>query len=83
VPTRPSVLARVRSEASPPEAERWSLLDLVVANNMLIPPRLSYYPEIEEILWRTVRSAMTGEMPVDTALETMQRRIAETHRHAA
>jgi multiple sugar transport system substrate-binding protein len=83
VPTRPSVLAQVRSEASPPEAERWSLLDLVVANDMLIPPRLSYYPEIEEILWRTVRSAITGETPVDAALETMQNRITETHRHAA
>jgi multiple sugar transport system substrate-binding protein len=83
VPTRPGVLAQVRAEAEPPEAERWSLLDLVVANDMLIPPRLSYYPEIEEILWRTVRSAMTSEIGIGAALETMERRIAETHTHAS
>jgi multiple sugar transport system substrate-binding protein len=83
VPTRPGVLAQVRAEAEPPEAERWRLLDLVVANDMLIPPRLSYYPEIEEILWRTVRSAMTSEIGIGAALETMERRIAETHTHAS
>lgn len=83
VPTRPKILAQVRSEAEPPEAERWRLLDLVVANDMLIPPRLAYYPEIEEILWRTVRSAMTGEIGIARALETMETRIAETHRHAS
>ena len=83
VPTRPSVLSQVRAEAEPREAERWSLLDLVIGSDMLIPPRLAYYPEIEEILWRTVRSAMTGEIAIDTALEKMQTRITETHRHAA
>ncbi len=83
VPTRPSVLSQVRAEAEPREAERWSLLDLVIGSDMLIPPRLAYYPEIEEILWRTVRSAITGQIPIDTALEKMQTRITETHRHAA
>jgi multiple sugar transport system substrate-binding protein len=83
VPTRPAVLAQVRSEARPAEAERWTLLDRVIAGDMLIPPRLSYYPEIEEILWRTVQSAMSGAIPIDTALQSMESRITETHRHAA
>jgi len=84
VPTRPSILSQIQSEAEPPQAERWRLLESVIANDMLVPPRLPYYPEIEEILWRTVRSAMTQEISIRTALETMENRIAETHhRHAS
>jgi multiple sugar transport system substrate-binding protein len=80
VPPRPAVLRTVESEADPFDAERWKLLDQVIAHDMLIPPRLSYYPEIEEILWRTVRSAMTGEIGIEAALESMEQRIAATHR---
>jgi multiple sugar transport system substrate-binding protein len=79
VPPRPSVLAKVESEAEPFDAARWKLLDQVIAHDMLIPPRLSYYPEIEEILWRTVRSAMTGEIGIEAALTGMEERIAGTH----
>jgi multiple sugar transport system substrate-binding protein len=80
VPTRPSVLAKVESEAEPFDGARWNLLDQVIAHDMLIPPRLPYYPEIEEILWRTVRSAMTGETGIEAALAGMEERIAGTHR---
>jgi len=83
VPPRPAVLSTVQTEADAFGAGRWKLLDQVIAHDMLIPPRLSYYPEIEEILWRTVRSAMTGEIDIEPALESMQARIVETHqRHA-
>jgi multiple sugar transport system substrate-binding protein len=83
VPPRPAVLSAVQAEADRFGADRWKLLDQVIAHDMLIPPRLSYYPEIEEILWRTVRSAMTGEIGIERALETMEKRIVETHqRHA-
>jgi multiple sugar transport system substrate-binding protein len=80
VPARPAVLSTVESEAEPFDAARWKLLDQVIAHDMLIPPRLSYYPEIEDILWRTVRSAMTGEIGIEAALESMEERIAGTHR---
>jgi multiple sugar transport system substrate-binding protein len=58
VPPRPPILAQVQSEAEPPRAARWRLLDSVKSNDILIPSRLPYYPEIEETLWQTVRSAM-------------------------
>lgn len=79
VPARPSILAKVRGEVDPQQSARWTLLEWVISNDILIPPRLPYYPEIEEILWRTVRSAMTGEISIQAALETMENRIAETH----
>lgn len=83
VPSRPAVLAEIRSQAKPFEAERWRLLDLVIGSDMLIPPPLSYYPEIEETIWRTVRAAMSGEITIQAALVTMERRMAEFHRKHA
>jgi multiple sugar transport system substrate-binding protein len=83
VPTRPAVLAEVTSGADAVEAERWKLLDQVIATDMLIPPGIAYYPEIEEILWRTVRSAMIGTMSIAAALETMETRITECHNRYA
>ena len=80
IPPRPAVLALTQSEAEPQPAERWRLLDLVIAQDMLIPPKFSYYPEIEEILWRTVRSAMTGEIGVEETLDQMEHRISECHK---
>ena len=79
VPTRPVVLHQVLSEADEFEAERWKLLNVVIASDMLIPPRLSYYPEVEDIIWRSVRAAMAGEKTIDTLL-AMERRISECHR---
>ncbi len=83
VPARPAVLAQVRSAADPAEAGRWKLLDLVIANDMLTPPKFSYYPEIEDVLWRTVRSAMTAEMSVEEALQHMESRITDCHQRYA
>jgi len=79
VPTRPAVLAEIVAEAKGLDGERWRLLDLVIANDMLIPPRLACYPEIEDTIWRTVRSVMTGEFDADEALDTMERRIRDCH----
>jgi multiple sugar transport system substrate-binding protein len=83
VPTRPAVLAEVTSVADAAEAERWKLLDQVIATDMLIPPGIAYYPEIEEILWHTVRSAMVGMMSIAAALETIEVRITECHNRYA
>jgi hypothetical protein len=65
------------------DSQRWVLLEQVIDSDMLIPPKLAYYPEIEEILWRTVRSAMTGEMEIEKALRQMEKRIIECHVRSA
>ena len=79
VPVRRSVMNEIRGE----DRQRWSLLEQVIDEDMLIPPRLAYYPEIEEILWRTVRSAMTGEIEIGAALRHMEQRITECHQQHA
>jgi multiple sugar transport system substrate-binding protein len=81
VPPRPAVLSQVLQTAGPQQAERWKLLDQAISDDMLVPPKFSHYPEIEEILWSTVRAAMKGEIGVEEALEQMEDRIRECHQH--
>jgi multiple sugar transport system substrate-binding protein len=76
VPVRRSVMDAVRNE----NPTRWTLLEQVIDQDTLVPPRLAYYPEIEEILWRTVQAAMMGLTDIEPALCEMQTRIRECHR---
>jgi multiple sugar transport system substrate-binding protein len=83
VPVRRSVMEKQRQEAAGLDAERLALLDRSIASDLIIPPKLSYYPEIEDILWRTVRAAMIGEVPIPDALADIEARIAACVSHAA
>ncbi len=83
IPVRRSVLTGLVANSSAVEAERWRLLEVVLASDVLVPPALSYYPEIEEILWRTVQGAMTGAVEIEPALQEMESRIANCHRRYA
>jgi multiple sugar transport system substrate-binding protein len=83
VPVRRSVMEKRRREADGDDAQRLALLDRSIASDLIIPPKLPYYPEMEDILWRTVRSAMLGELPVPDALADIESRIARCVSHAA
>ena len=50
------------------EAIRLELLEQVIAHDMLLPPRLKEYPEIEEVLWSTIQSAVIGRVSPRDAL---------------
>lgn len=84
VPVRASVMRRVQESAVGADAERWRLLQQVIASDLIIPPKLPYYPLMEDILWHTVRAAMLGELAIDAALEQIEQRITDCVReHAA
>lgn len=76
VPVRRSVMQQMQGEADPVNQERLTMLEKVIAGHILIPPKFARYPEIEEVLWRTVQRAMIGEMPVDEALSHMREQIS-------
>jgi hypothetical protein len=59
------------------------LLGSSIERDLIIPPKVPYYPRIEDILWRNVRAAMTGETPIAMALVEIERRIEESVTHAA
>jgi len=69
LPTRPAVLARVRGEAQAGslQARRWSLLEATTAA-ALFPPAHPRYPDMEEVLWRSLQGAIDGSVSVEAAL---------------
>ena len=53
------------------------MLETVIAEHILIPPKFPRYPEVEEVLWRTVQRAFLGEIETDDALESMTEQIGQ------
>ncbi len=83
VPVRRSVMDEQRQASTGYDAERLALLSRSIDTDLMIPPKIACYPEIENILWRTVRAAMIGELPIEGALAEIETRIAEIVLHAA
>src|SRR5437763_4146560 len=75
VPVRRSVMRRMQSEADAANRARLSMLEEVIAEHILVPPKFALYPEVEEVLWRTVQRAVVGELTVDCALRHMTEQI--------
>jgi multiple sugar transport system substrate-binding protein len=76
VPVRRSVMKRMQSEADEANRARLAMLEKVIAGHILIPPKFARYPEVEEVLWRTVQKAFLGEMEIDDALGHMTEQIS-------
>src|SRR3989454_12699322 len=70
LPVLKSVLGRLRAETDPAtlEGRRLALLEQTVNAHMLLPPRFSKYPAIEEALWTSLQKGITGEWTIDDAL---------------
>jgi len=77
VPVRHSVMAQIQSQSHPAELQRWKTLEKVIVEDIIIPPRFARYPEVEEVLWKTVQAGMVGALSVDQALHQMTVQISE------
>jgi multiple sugar transport system substrate-binding protein len=77
IPVRRTVMRQMQAEADDANKERLAMLDSVIAEQMLIPPKFSSYPQVEEVLWRTVQSAIIGNMAVNDALIHMREQIEQ------
>ena len=75
VPVRRSVMQKMQGEADDANKKRLAMLEKVIAEHILIPPKFARYPEVEEVLWRTVQSAIIGQVSVDDALRHMQKQV--------
>ena len=49
---------------------RLTMLEKVIAEHILIPPKFARYPEVEEVLWRTVQRVIVGQMTVEEGFVT-------------
>lgn len=77
VPVRFSIMRQMQSEADPANSARLAMLEEVISDHILIPPKFARYPEVEDVLWRTVQRAIVGEIAVDAALEEMTEQISQ------
>jgi len=77
VPVRRSVMQKMQSEADEANKKRLAMLETVIAEHILIPPKFARYPEVEEVLWRTVQSAIIGKTSVDEALRHMRDQVEQ------
>ncbi|PYS89616.1 MAG: ABC transporter substrate-binding protein [Acidobacteria bacterium] len=75
VPVRRSVMQEMQGEADEANKKRLAMLERVITEHILIPPKFARYPEVEEVLWRTVQSAIVGETSIDDALRYMRRQV--------
>jgi multiple sugar transport system substrate-binding protein len=75
VPVRRSVMRQMQSEADEENGARLAMLEKIISEHILIPPKFSAYPKIEEVLWRTVQSAIVGQIPVGDALKHIRKQI--------
>jgi multiple sugar transport system substrate-binding protein len=77
VPVRRSVMKQMQGEADEANRARLAMLEKVIAEHILIPPKFPRYPEVEEVLWRTVQKAFLGEVEIDDALKHMTEQIGQ------
>jgi multiple sugar transport system substrate-binding protein len=82
VPPRRSVLDGIQSEAAGRAQKRWGALERVLQEQILIPPKLPYYPRMETVIWTTVQQCFTWQRSVPEALAHISQQIesiVETH----
>lgn len=77
VPVRRSVMRTMQSETDDTNRARLAMLDDVIQNHILIPPKFARYPQVEEVLWRTVQRAIVGKVEIKEALTSMRRQIEQ------
>ena len=75
VPVRRSVMDQMQREADPANRSRLAMLEKVIAEHLLIPPKFARYPQVEEVLWRTVQRVIVGDRSVDDGLSLMREQI--------
>lgn len=82
IPVRRSVMQRVLESSSEEELKRWHILESIIEESVLIPPKIVCYPQIEAVLWHTVQKAIVGEFNAEDALQSITDHIAGITRAA-
>jgi hypothetical protein len=70
-------MLQMQGEADPANRARLALLEEVIAEHILIPPKFATYPKVEDVLWRTVQRVMVDELGVDEGLRLMREQIKQ------
>src|SRR4029078_7458754 len=68
VPVRRSVMQSFQKETDLQNRARLTMLEEVIDEHILIPPKFAKYPDVEDVLWRTVQRVMVNQIGVDEGL---------------
>jgi len=77
VPVRGSVMQKMQQEADPANQARLAMLEKVIAEHILVPPKFAAYPKVEEVLWRTVQQVIVNQITTDEALSRLREQIRQ------
>ena len=77
VPVRGTVMKQMQAEADSSNRARLEMLENTIAEHMLIPPKFDRYPEVEDVLWRTVQRVIVSHLSVDDGLRLMTDQIRQ------
>ena len=77
IPVRRTVMKAMQAEGDEANRERLRMLDDVIENHILVPPKFAHYPDVETVLWHTVQSAIIGRLTVEDALTSMRKKIEQ------
>ena len=76
-PVRRSIFERVRAVQAGRDARRMAALEETINDCLMTPPKFARYPQVEDVLWQGVQSAMTGAQTPREALASMERQVEE------
>ena len=77
VPVRRSVMRHMQSEADAANRTRLAMLEDVISDHILVPPKFAAYPEVEDVLWHAVQRVMTGQLEIGDGLHLMTTQIKQ------
>ena len=77
VPVRRGVMQSFQGETDSANRARLAMLEDVIAEHILIPPKFAEYPAVEDVLWRTVQRVMVNQLGVNEGLRLMREQIKE------
>jgi multiple sugar transport system substrate-binding protein len=77
VPVRRSVMRNMQSEADAANRARLAMLEDVISEHILVPPKFAAYPEVEDVLWHAVQYVMTGQLGIGEGLHLIKTQIKQ------
>ena len=76
-PVRQSIFEKLKTTLHGRDAKRMSALEETINHYAMIPPKFVRYPQVEDVLWLGVQSAMTGAQSTKDALALMEKQVGE------
>jgi ABC-type glycerol-3-phosphate transport system substrate-binding protein len=76
-PVRNSIFEKLKATQTGRDAKRLAALEETINHYAMIPPKFSRYPQVEDVLWQGIQTAITGARSPKEALAFMEAQVGE------